>query len=203
MCMNKNYRILIICAVIAATAVAVIIKKVQQSNSPQTIKSSSSAPYDTQLQPTKTSRDANLINNSNDQINEPTSMRSDQIPTESVAVNIKGDVSADKGSTSEDLNKADKTLPRLVDFGASKCIACKMMEPILEELSEGYADFFKVEFVNVFESSESARQAGIRMIPTQIFYDSSGKELYRHTGYFSKDDILAKWKELGVDISKR
>jgi thioredoxin 1 len=38
------------------------------------------------------------------------------------------------------------------------------------------------------------------MIPTQIFFDADGKELFRHEGFFSKEDILAKWKEFGVGI---
>ena len=37
--------------------------------------------------------------------------------------------------------------------------------------------------------------------PTQIFFDASGNELFRHQGFFSREDILAKWKELGVDLS--
>ena len=43
----------------------------------------------------------------------------------------------------------------------------------------------------------------MKFIPTQIFLDASGKELFRHVGFFSKDDILAKWKELGVDLALR
>ncbi len=39
------------------------------------------------------------------------------------------------------------------------------------------------------------------MIPTQIFYDADGKERFRHVGFFGKDDILAKWKELGVNLN--
>ena len=38
-------------------------------------------------------------------------------------------------------------------------------------------------------------------MPTQIFYDSSGKELFRHEGFYSKEDILGKWNELGVDLT--
>jgi hypothetical protein len=41
----------------------------------------------------------------------------------------------------------------------------------------------------------------ISLIPTQIFFDAAGKERFRHEGFFSKEDILAKWKELGVDLS--
>ena len=46
------------------------------------------------------------------------------------------------------------------------------------------------------------KNTGISIIPTQIFYDASGKELYRHEGFFSKEDILAKWKEFGVDLGE-
>jgi thioredoxin 1 len=38
------------------------------------------------------------------------------------------------------------------------------------------------------------------VIPTQIFYDADGRDLFRHVGFFAKEDILAKWKELGVEL---
>ena len=46
--------------------------------------------------------------------------------------------------------------------------------------------------------SQRAQQFAIKDLPTQIFYDAEGKELFRHEGFFDKADILAKWKELGV-----
>ena len=95
-----------------------------------------------------------------------------------------------------------KALPRLVDVGAKKCIPCKMMAPILEELKSEYEGVFKVELIDIWENPEAGREYGIRLIPTQIFYDSSGGELFRHEGFFSKEDILAKWKELGVELTK-
>ncbi len=91
-------------------------------------------------------------------------------------------------------------LPRLVDLGARKCIPCKMMAPILEELKTEYAGRLKVVFIDVWEDPSRSEEYGIKLIPTQIFFDASGKELFRHEGFFSKADILAKWKELGVDI---
>jgi thioredoxin 1 len=91
-------------------------------------------------------------------------------------------------------------LPRLVDLGASTCIPCKMMAPILEELKAEYASRLRVEFVDVRENPAAASEYGIQVIPTQIFYDASGKELFRHEGFISKEDILAKWKELGIDL---
>jgi thioredoxin 1 len=90
--------------------------------------------------------------------------------------------------------------PRLVDLGAGKCIPCKMMAPVLEELKKEYAGQMNVEFIDVWENPDAGKPYGIEVIPTQIFYDAEGKELFRHVGFFAKEDILAKWKELGVDL---
>ncbi|MBU1260527.1 MAG: thioredoxin family protein [Planctomycetes bacterium] len=94
-----------------------------------------------------------------------------------------------------------KKLPRLVDLGADKCIPCKMMIPVLEELSTEYKGKLQVIFYDVWKNPAYGRQYGIRVIPTQIFLDPSGKELFRHEGFFSKEDILAKWKKFGFDFS--
>jgi len=96
-----------------------------------------------------------------------------------------------------------KALPRLVDLGADKCIPCKMMAPILEELKKEYAGIFNVEFIDVWKNPDAGKKYGIRIIPTQIFFDVTGKELFRHEGFLSREDILAKWKELSVDIGKK
>ena len=94
-----------------------------------------------------------------------------------------------------------KALPRLVDLGAGKCIPCKMMKPILDDLKTNYAGTFKTEFIDVWENADAAKPYNINLIPTQIFYGVDGKELFRHEGFFSKEDILNKWKELGVGKS--
>lgn len=93
-------------------------------------------------------------------------------------------------------------LPRLVDLGAGKCIPCKQMKPILEDLTRNYADQFIVVFIDVWENREEGRRHGIRMIPTQIFYAADGKELARHEGFMSKKDILAKWRQLGIALKE-
>ncbi|HLP77309.1 MAG TPA: nitrophenyl compound nitroreductase subunit ArsF family protein, partial [Candidatus Paceibacterota bacterium] len=92
-------------------------------------------------------------------------------------------------------------LPKLLDLGADKCVPCKMMAPILKELKEEYAGRMNVEFIDVWQNPDAGKQYGIEIIPTQIFYDAEGKELFRHVGFFAKADILAKWQELGVDLS--
>jgi len=108
---------------------------------------------------------------------------------------------ADKSET-EVINSVEtnKKIPRLLDLGAGKCMACKAMEPVLEDLRKEYKGTLRVEFIDVWKIPEEAEKYKIKSIPTQIFFDADGKELFRHTGFLSKEDILEKWKELGVEI---
>jgi thioredoxin 1 len=93
-------------------------------------------------------------------------------------------------------------LPRIVDVGADKCIPCIRMAPELEKLRKEYAGVLEVEFVDVWKRPQDAEAYKVRGIPTQIFYDASGKEITRHFGFISKEDILAKFRELGISIVK-
>ena len=91
-------------------------------------------------------------------------------------------------------------LPRLVDLGADKCVPCKMMAPILEELKETYAGQLNVQFIDVWKNPAPGREYGVKVIPTQIFFDEQGNELFRHQGFMSREDILGKWAELGFEF---
>ena len=104
---------------------------------------------------------------------------------------------ADAGTSSVDgVPVAESTaLPRLLDLGADKCVPCKMMAPILDELKETYAGALTVEFIDVWKNPAAAEPYGLRVIPTQIFFSADGTELFRHEGFFSREDILAKWRE--------
>jgi thioredoxin 1 len=93
-------------------------------------------------------------------------------------------------------------LPRIVDVGADKCVPCIQMAPELEKLRKEYVGVLEVEFVDVWKRPKDAEPYNVRGIPTQIFYDASGKEIHRHLGFISKDDILAKFKSLGIVIAK-
>lgn len=95
-----------------------------------------------------------------------------------------------------------KAMPRLVDVGAKTCIPCKLMAPILEELKTEYAGRLQVDFLDVSTNPGFAGQYGVTIIPTQIFFDASGKELFRHESFMSKEDILNKWNELGAELEK-
>ncbi|MBT3377165.1 MAG: thioredoxin family protein [Lentisphaerae bacterium] len=94
---------------------------------------------------------------------------------------------------------AAPALPKLVDLGAGTCVPCKMMVPILEELSTEQKGIFEVEFIDVRHNPEAGKTFAINLIPTQIFLDAEKKELFRNEGFLAKEDILAKWREFGVE----
>jgi thioredoxin 1 len=94
----------------------------------------------------------------------------------------------------------DAKLPRLLDLGADKCVPCKMMAPVLADMKNQYAGTITVDFIDIWKNPAAGEKYGVEIIPTQIFFDAEGKELFRHTGFFAKEDILAKWKELGITL---
>ena len=96
-----------------------------------------------------------------------------------------------------------EALPRLLDLGADKCVPCKMMAPILDEMKAEFAGVMTVEFVDVWKNPAAAEPYGIKLIPTQIFFAPDGTELFRHEGFYSREDILAKWAELGYELPGR
>lgn len=91
-----------------------------------------------------------------------------------------------------------KGLVTLVDLGATECIPCKMMAPILRELAREYEGKAAVIFIDVWKNPAPAKQARIRVIPTQIFYDKEGREVGRHEGFLDKKSIVAAFEKLGV-----
>jgi len=107
-----------------------------------------------------------------------------------------------QGTNTAVASPVSQNIPRLLDLGATKCVPCKMMKPILDELKSDYAGKLDVVFIDVWENGEAAKQYGVESIPTQIFFNETGKELYRHVGFMAKYDILKKWEELGFNLEK-
>ena len=106
--------------------------------------------------------------------------------------------SADETSTVPEVPAKGKVT--MVDIGAKECIPCKMMAPIMEELEKEYHETGRaaIFFIDVWKNKEQGKKFGIRSIPTQIFYDKDGKEVYRHEGYMEKKAIVEKLEGLGV-----
>lgn len=85
-------------------------------------------------------------------------------------------------------------LPRLLEFSGEWCQPCKTMKPIIEALQRDYAGRVSVEFVDVDKNPDLAQQYGIRVIPTQVFIDSAGREVSRHEGVFEREAIEALFR---------
>ncbi len=130
--------------------------------------------------------------------------QSGESPESAVTATVAVETETTPGSDFPDAVLAANTpitgLPRLVDLGADSCVPCKMMAPILAALKADYAGKLNVEFIDVWKNPDAGATYGIDVIPTQIFYGTSGEELRRHTGFIGREDILATWKELGVDL---
>ena len=93
-------------------------------------------------------------------------------------------------------------IPKLMDFGAEKCGECKRLAPILEKMKQEYAGIMDVVFVDVWlkKNVAVAQKYKIESIPTQIFFNKAGKELWRHVGFISEQGIVKQLKKLGYDI---
>lgn len=77
----------------------------------------------------------------------------------------------------------------MVDLGAKSCIPCKMMIPVMDAVEKEYAGKAAIVFIDVWENPDQSGKYGLRAIPTQIFYDRQGKEVFRHEGFFDKNSI--------------
>lgn len=100
---------------------------------------------------------------------------------------------------SNPVEKARKSgKPLLVDFGSTKCEPCTRLAPILDGIKKEYADKLDILLVDVDEDMLLGARYGAASIPMQVFYDKSGKEIFRHTGFYSKANIVAELAEIGV-----
>ena len=105
-----------------------------------------------------------------------------------------------ESSTEEDFKKAlTSGKPVLVDFGANSCVPCRQMRPILKEVGKEYTGKASILVIDVYKYQNLAREYTIQLIPTLVFFDIKGKEVFRHVGVLDKEKIVAKLKEIGME----
>jgi thioredoxin 1 len=77
--------------------------------------------------------------------------------------------------------------PVLVDFNATWCGPCRMMAPVLEELSNEN-DKFDFVAIDVDEEQDLAAEYGVMSIPCLVVF-KDGKEVIRNVGFISKEEL--------------
>jgi thioredoxin 1 len=92
-----------------------------------------------------------------------------------------------------------KGMVTMIDLGSKSCIPCKMMAGTLVKLRKLYKGKADIVFIDVWKNREQAYRFGIRSIPTQIFFDAEGQEVYRHVGFMAEAEIVARLTEMGVE----
>ena len=85
-----------------------------------------------------------------------------------------------------------------IELGADKCLPCKAMQPVMLEIAQEYKGTIQVVFYDVWKIPKYAKDYGIQLIPTQVFIDKDGEEIFRHVGFFAKDEIIKMLKEKGI-----
>ncbi|OGC00032.1 thioredoxin, partial [candidate division KSB1 bacterium RBG_16_48_16] len=94
-------------------------------------------------------------------------------------------------TTQEVKKETQKAKITFIELGSVNCIPCRMMQPVMKSAEKKYGDQLKVVFYDVWkpEQQHYARQYGIRLIPTQVFLDANEKEVFRHEGFFSEEEL--------------
>ena len=92
-----------------------------------------------------------------------------------------------------------KGMVTMIDLGAKKCVPCKMMAPILVKMEKQFEGKAAIVFIDVWKHNEQARRFGIKAIPTQIFYNEKGREVYRHVGFMGEEAIINQLKKMGIE----
>jgi len=102
-------------------------------------------------------------------------------------------------NTAEDFAMALKSgRPVLVDFGSNSCIPCRQLRPILQEIKKEQEGKLEVLVIDVYKNQGLSSEYKIQLIPTLVFFDSKGKEMFRHQGFKPKAALMEELKKIGI-----
>jgi thioredoxin 1 len=89
-------------------------------------------------------------------------------------------------------------VPVVVEFGGETCIPCRQMQPVLQEIRAALGKKGRVHNFWIQPSPEVARQFKVMAIPTQIVFDATGKEVFRHIGVLPLPEFQKALREKGL-----
>jgi len=125
--------------------------------------------------------------------------KNNKVPQIKTGSDLSATTASDKIVT--DTTKTDTVYKvTFIELGSVRCIPCQKMQSVMKSIEEKYSDQVKVVFHDVWtaEGEPFGDQYGIKAIPTQVFLDASGKEFFRHEGYFPEEELIEVLKEKGV-----
>jgi thioredoxin 1 len=89
-----------------------------------------------------------------------------------------------------------------IELGSVRCIPCQQMQPVMKSIEAKYGKEVKVDFHNVW--TDAGKPYGVKYsidaIPTQVFLDETGKEYYRHVGFFPEEELVKVLQQKGVKL---
>ena len=117
--------------------------------------------------------------------------------------NTSGKVENTKGSSTNTQVVGQKYKVTFIELGSVRCIPCQQMQPVMKSIEAKYGKDVKVDFHDVWTDAGKpfGVKYGIEAIPTQIFLDETGKEYYRHVGFFPEEELVKILQMKGVKIN--
>ena len=107
-----------------------------------------------------------------------------------------------QGKIVQDKQEAGKSAAKVtfIELGSVRCIPCRAMQPVMKAIDERYGDQIDIIFYDVWTPDQQhyAQEYKIRLIPTQVFLDSTGTELMRHQGFFPEQAIVEFLESQGL-----
>ena len=92
---------------------------------------------------------------------------------------------------------------KFLEIGSDKCIPCKQMKVVTENIVIKYGDELAFQYIDIYENKDVADDYKIQLIPTQIFYNQKGVEIFRHVGYFPEEKIDSLLQANGLKMKQK
>jgi thioredoxin 1 len=88
--------------------------------------------------------------------------------------------------------------PMVVDFGSNSCIPCRQLRPVLQKIRKDYTGKLEVLIIDIRNNQKLASDYQIQVIPTVVFFDPAGKEVFRHQGFMSEEKVKEQLAKMRV-----
>ena len=92
---------------------------------------------------------------------------------------------------------------KFLEIGSDKCIPCKQMKVVTENIVKKYGDELAFQYIDIYENKDVADDYKVQLIPTQIFYNQKGVEIFRHVGYFPEEKIDSLLQANGLKMKQK